>query len=137
MRKFLIMTLVTTLGTGFGVSPATAKQSLQAVDVVENGLFAVAVADKIRRECGDISGRLLRARSFLNKLYDTARAEGYSDAEIDSYINSDEQKNRMRAKRDAFLSKQGVVKASSETYCAAGRAEIQKTSQIGTLLKAR
>jgi len=137
MRKIMMMTLVTTFGFGLGFSPALAKQSLQSVAAVEQGLFSISVADKIRRECGSISGRMLKARSTLRSLYDTARAAGYSDAEIDTYVNADTEKARMRARRDAYLKKQGVVKSQPESYCAAGRAEIQKSSQIGVLLKAR
>jgi len=114
-----------------------AKQSLQYVPRVEIGLFEIAVADKIRRECRAISGRLLKARGELRGLYDHARGLGYSDGEIDAYVNSNVEKSRMRGKRDAYLAKQGVVKSQPETYCAAGRAEIQSSSRIGALLKAR
>ena len=113
------------------------KPSLQSIEPVEAGLFTVAVADKIRRECGEISGRFLKARSVLSGLYDEARARGYSDAEIETYVTSDTQKSRMRAKRDAYLAGQGVVKSDPASYCAAGRAEIKKSSQIGALLRAR
>ena len=116
-----------------GATPTT----LQAVTEVEDGLFTVSVADKIRRECGSLSGRFFKARGMLRDLYDTARAQGFSDEEIEAYVESDAQKSRMRAKRDAYLAAQGVVKSDPATYCAAGQAEIRKSSQIGALLRAR
>lgn len=133
MRVLLISVLIV------GLSPGTivAKQSLQEIPAIENGLFTIAVADKIRRECGDISGRLFKARGELQSLYSFARQKGYSRQEIEAYVNAESEKNRMRAKRDAYLRGLGVVKSRPETYCAAGRAEIEKSSRIGALLRAR
>lgn len=119
------------------VTAADARPSLRDVPKIENGLFSIAVADKIRSECGDISARMLRALSELKSLESHARGLGYTKDEIKSYIRSDAEKNRMRAKRDAYLATQGVVKTDPATYCAAGRAEIKNSSQIGALLKAR
>ena len=133
MRVTATFFLISSLAAG----AAAAKPSLSSVAKVEDGLFAITVANKIRRECGDISGRIFKARSELLALYDYAQSQGYSEAEIDAYINSDAEKNRMRAKRDTYLANNGVVKSQPETYCAAGRAEIQKSSRIGALLKAR
>lgn len=133
MRRIIIYTLAASLMAG----SALAKPSLREVEQVENGLFSIVVADKIRRECTSISARFLRARSELRRLYEFARTQGYSEEEIEAYVNADSEKKRMEAKRDAYLRTRGVVKSNSETYCAAGRAEIQKSSQIGTLLRAR
>ncbi len=116
---------------------AFAKPSLRSVDVVEDGLFTIAVADKLRKECDGLAGKILKALSQLSDLQDYASSLGYSDAEIKAYVDSDAEKNRMKAKRDAYLIKQGVVKSDPATYCAAGRAEIQKSSRIGALLRAR
>ncbi len=131
MRGMLILSLVSGLAAG----SVTAAQSLRDLPQVETGLFAIAVADKIRRECGDISGRVFKARVELRALYDVARSRGFTDAEIEAYVNADTEKHRMRAKRDAYLAEQGVVKSDPETYCAAGRAEIRNASRIGALLR--
>ena len=97
----------------------------------------LSVANKIRRECDDIAGRLLKARGMMQDLYNHARKKGYSDDEIKAYMNADAEKSRMRSKRDAYLKAKGVVKSQPETYCAAGRAEIKQSSQIGALLRAK
>ncbi len=135
VRPLHIIALAAALSTAPSISAA--NNALQSVAAVEDGLFAVSVADKIRRECDSLSGRFFKARRTLKDLHDTARAEGFSDADIDAYVNSDAQKSRMRAKRDAYLAAQGVVKSAPATYCAAGQAEIRKSSQIGALLRAR
>lgn len=128
--------LTTILALGLATQGA-AKPSLREVDRVETGLFAIAVADKIRKECGTISGRMLRALGQMQDLADYAQSIGYSEAEIRAYVGSDAEKARMRSKRDAYLRTQGVVHSNPETYCAAGRAEIQQQSRIGALLRAR
>lgn len=133
------ITLVVTFVAALAAAPVVVagKPALQELEPVESGLFTVAVADKIRRECSGISGRFLKARSVLSGLYDSARASGFSDDEIETYVTSDTQKARMRTKRDAYLAGLGVVKSDPASYCAAGRAEINKSSQIGALLRAR
>lgn len=133
MRKLVAVAVILSLSS----TGVMAKPSLRNVGVVEDGLFAISVADKIRKECDTISGRVLKAMGQMRKLADHARDLGYMDDEIKTYVDSRTEKSRMRAKRDAYLTKQGVVNSQPETYCAAGRAEIQKSSRIGALLKAR
>lgn len=136
MRNVMVLSVLTVL-TVLTAGVAQARPALQDVEKIENGLFAIAVADKIRRECDGISGRLFRARRVLRDLADHATGLGYSDAEIRTYVDSDVEKTRMRARRDAYLSDQGVVKSDPSTYCAVGRTEIQKSSDIGGLLRER
>ena len=133
MRKLVIVAAVIGLFAG----TVSAKPSLRDVARVEQGLFTIAVADKIRRECGDISGRMVRAHGLMRDLVNHARDLGYSDSEIRAYVDDKTEKTRVRARRDAYLSEQGVVKSRPETYCVAGRAEIRNSSEIGELLRAR
>ena len=137
MRVYMISVLAGMAALAAATTAVASKPSLQSVPAVESGLLAVSVADKIRRECRELSGRFMTARAVLSNLYDEARAQGYSDEEIEAYVASDVQKTRMRAKRDAYLAAQGVVKSDPASYCAAGRAEMNKSSQIGALLRAR
>ena len=74
---------------------------------------------------------------MLFDLRSRANELGYSDAEIRAYVESDAEKARMRAKGEKFLASKGVDKNNPETFCAFGRAEIEKSSAIGALLKAR
>ena len=82
MRSHIITALMISVLSVAAPNFASAKASLQTVTEVENGLFAISVADKIRRECGSISGRLMKAHGRLRALYAVARDAGYSDAEI-------------------------------------------------------
>lgn len=117
-------------------SAAAAKPPLRDVAEIDNGVFYIAVANEIRDYCGSISARMFRALSTINQLKSRANSLGYSDDEIQAYLDSDAEKARMRAKGNAFLASRGVTYDKPETFCALGRAEIERNSAIGVLLRA-
>ncbi|KIN69246.1 hypothetical protein Z948_2985 [Sulfitobacter donghicola DSW-25 = KCTC 12864 = JCM 14565] len=108
---------------------------MRDVKIVDDAVFDVAVADKIRKECPDISARVVKALTLYRSVRSKARALGYSDEEIEAYGDSDQEKARMRAKGEAYLRANGVVASDPQSYCAVGRKEIQKASRIGSLLR--
>lgn len=116
---------------------AQAKPPLATVKPIADGLLAVGIADEIRSQCPSISARLLRAVNYLSALKKAARSMGYSDQEIKAYRSDPAEKAKMRTRGEAYLSKNGVAKGQPESYCALGRVEIQKSSQIGALLRAK
>ncbi|WP_299687183.1 DUF5333 domain-containing protein [uncultured Tateyamaria sp.] len=116
-------------------STVSAKPPLREVPEIDGTILAVGIADEIRKNCPDISARLIRAVSVLNGLKGTARKLGYSDAEIDAYRKSDVEKARLKAERDQYLRDAGVRAGAQDTYCALGRVEIEKGGQIGALLR--
>jgi len=120
---------------GLSAGAVQAKQNLRDVKAIDDAVFDVAVANKIRKECPDISARMLRALKMYNSAKSHARSLGYSDAEIEAYADSDTEKARLRAKGEAYLRAGGVVASDPQSYCALGRKEIQKSSRIGSLLK--
>ncbi|WP_189679810.1 DUF5333 domain-containing protein [Seohaeicola zhoushanensis] len=115
---------------------AAARPALRDVPSIEDALFAVAIADAVRDNCGSINARLIRALSFLRQIKAEANALGYSDDEIRAYVESDTEKARMKKKGKAFLAANGVTPDKPETFCTFGRAEIAKNSAIGALLRA-
>ena len=118
-------------------SAATARPSLRDVPEIEDGLFAVAIADAVRDNCPSIQARLIKGMSFLHSLKSKANEVGYSDAEIRAYVESKTEKARMRAKGEKFLAQNGVRFGEPKTFCTFGRAEIAKNSAIGVLLRAK
>ena len=66
-----------------------------------------------------------------------ARKRGYTDAEIDAYINNEAEQQKMRARRNAYLRANGAEPNDGPSLCALGRSEIAKRSRIGALLWAR
>ena len=133
MRKILIILLsVGLLGTS-----VAAKQPLNKVAAIDDALFDLGIADRVRKNCPTISARVFRAITYVRKLESEAKALGYTSAEIEAYTDSEADKARLRAKAAAFFKAKGVDTSDPQSYCAFGRAEIQKSSRIGSLLKAK
>ena len=129
--------LTAILSVALLASPAAAKPALRDVPAVDDALLDLGLADQIRKECPDISARFLRAISYLNNIHQTARTLGYTEAEIDAYRKSPVEKARMKARGAAYLEANGVDTSDPQSYCTLGRAEIQKSSRIGSLLRAK
>ena len=115
--------------------PAMAKPALRDVAEIDNGLMAIAIADEIRKSCDGISARMIRAYSTINDLKSKAESLGYSDDEIDDYVTSKAEKERMRAKATTYLASKGVKLSDKPALCAFGKDEIAANTAIGRLLR--
>lgn len=112
-----------------------AKPHLRDVPEIDDALFDVALANEIRKNCSNISARLIKGLGYLRSLQNRAHALGYSDAEIDAYRNSDAEKARMRRRGDVWLAQRGVDQEKEADWCRVGRDEIRKSSRVGGLLR--
>lgn len=137
MRLISTLALSVALSTSAALAQANTLPGLDKEKDINSGLLIVAVADKIRRECDSIGGRLFTARSYANALKNMASDRGYSDDEIDAYINDKQNKAAMRERRNAYYKKYGASNLDPDSLCVLGYAEIKKKSQIGMLLKAK
>ncbi|MFC3615742.1 DUF5333 domain-containing protein [Lutimaribacter marinistellae] len=115
---------------------AHAKQPLSEVPEIDDALYYIAVAKEIDDYCDRIDGRRLKALGVIWNLKSKANDMGYSDDEIRAYIDSDVEKARMRARGEAYLAANGVSYEKPESFCALGRAEIDRNSAIGVYLRA-
>ncbi|MEM1373827.1 MAG: DUF5333 domain-containing protein [Pseudomonadota bacterium] len=132
MRLALALVLVT--------APLGATLSARSpgdISEIRNGLLAVAVGNEIQEKCASISPRLIRVYSLRNQLLAVARSEGFSDDEIDAYVDDETARARLEADADAYLRQNGVVEGNVDTYCALGRTEIAAGSAVGRLLRER
>ncbi|MEQ9673575.1 MAG: DUF5333 domain-containing protein [Roseovarius indicus] len=129
--------LVLSLALSAGTAGASAGAGLENERDINEGLLALAVADKIRRECSSIGGKFFKAQSYANGLKSLASARGYSEAEIDAYINDDVEKEKMRQRRNDYFEARGASNLDAESLCVLGRAEIAQKSRIGQLLRAK
>lgn len=135
MRLIAAFTLsVAMAATG---ASASADSGLAAERDINDGLLVIAAADKIRRACGSISGRLITARSYATQLKSLAEDRGYSENEIDAYINDDVKKAEMRERRNAYFASKGASNLDPASLCVLGRDEIVKGTRIGQLLRAK
>lgn len=104
------------------------------VERITEGLIDTAIAYEIDRRCDSLEGRRLAGLAFLWSLEAHARSLGFSRAEIEAYIDNREEKARLEAIARERLRNMGAVEGEWESYCAVGRAEIARGSQIGRLL---
>ncbi|MDE0347976.1 MAG: DUF5333 domain-containing protein [Boseongicola sp.] len=118
-------------------SPTLARQPLHENPPVVNAFYSLGLADEVRRNCAAIDGRLLRAWRFLNSIERYARKSGYSDAEIDEFVENKAEKEKLRARIRADLARRGATPGTPEGYCTVGHEEIAKGSVAGRLLRAR
>lgn len=117
-------------------APASAA-GLQDEKAINDQLFIFAMANEIRKACDDISPRMFRALNFRNNLYSKARAKGYSDSQIDAYIDDKGEQAKMKTRGNRYLAQFGASLSNKPALCKVGRSEISKRSQIGSLLRAR
>lgn len=115
-------------------SPAAALDPLSSDRYINDRLIAARIADRIRRECPTINGRLVYAYSQARALQRYALDKGYSREEIDAFLDSKADKARIYAVAEDYLARNGVVKDDPESYCRLGRAEIERRTVTGSLL---
>lgn len=123
------------LGVAVIAGATAAKSDLRNEATITEGLIAAAIAYEVGDKCPDLSARIVQGVQFLWSLEAHARSLGYSRSEIDAYIHSDTEKDRMEALAWQRFAELGGVREDTATYCAVGKAEIAKGSQIGQLLR--
>ncbi len=112
-----------------------AKPALKDVAHVRDGIITVGIAYEISEECGSLKPRYIRGWNYLEGLKTHARELGYTNAEIDAYIDDSNEKNRLEAIARERMVAMGVIAGDEASFCAVGRAEMQAQSQIGRLLR--
>ena len=118
------------------MTPTFSIAELRDESVITERLLTIGMADIIRKKCEDIDPRMLKAFFYLQKTDSMARDLGYSDDEIDAYLDNDAEKARLRAIGAGRFAELGVDPNTPETYCTVGRAQIAAGTGIGKLLKA-
>jgi len=116
-------------------APAAANPPLAQQAEISEGLIAAAIAYEIGDKCDSLDARLLRGIAFLNGLRSRASDLGYSDAEIDAYMDDRAEKRRLEAVARQRLRDLGGVEGDWDSYCAVGRDQMAAGSQIGQLLR--
>lgn len=121
------------LATGL-VAAEQDKPPLRDVKELDDGVYIVGLANEIRKACPDISGRLWKGVAELRRLYDRAQELGYTRPEIEAHVESDVEKDRLRARAESEMKARGFVQ-NEAGYCALGRAEIAARTDVGALLR--
>ena len=114
---------------------AEGKVPLAEETHINDQLIAGAAGDILRNTCPTISARMLTVLSKLNALEGYARKQGYTEEEVKAFLKDKSEKARIKAAAKAYLAKAGAVEGDTESYCAAGRDEIDKGTLLGSLLR--
>ena len=118
-------------------SPAAALEPLSQEKYINDRLIAARIADRIRRTCPTIDGRILYAYGEARKLKSYAQKKGYSSAQIDAFLDNRQEKDRIYAMAEDYLKRKGARADDPQSFCAVGRQEIANRSVIGSLLVAK
>lgn len=132
--KHLIATALTAAALA---TPAAALEPLAQERYVNDRLIAARVADRVRRECPSIDARMVRAWNQARALKRYAQEKGYSSAQIDAFLDSKQDKARIYAAAEDYLTRNGARQGDAESFCRIGRNEIASKSVAGSLLVAR
>ena len=135
MPKRVIAAFATALCLG-AAAAAAAKPPLREVPEIADGIFTIVVANEIRKKCDDIDGRIFKGIGEIRRLRAMANELGYSDDEIRAVLDSDDEKERMRARGRVYMAELGLNYDTPGDLCRLGRLEISNKSAIGALLRA-
>lgn len=135
MSRIFIVSLVAMISVVALSGSLLAKPALRDVAHVRDGIITVGIAYEISQKCGSLKPRYIRGINYLEGLKSHARGLGYSNQEIDAYINDSAEKNRLEAMGRARMADMGIVEGNEASFCAVGRAEMQAGSAIGRLLR--
>lgn len=124
-----IVSIALMLMLAIPLDAAKARTPLQEDATIENGLVLVAVGKMMRDQCEEISPRYVRAYSFAKSLESRARGLGYTRDEIDAYLKSRSDKDRVKAKARQWIAAKGGE------VCEVARAEIASETTLGRLLR--
>ena len=129
MKRMMILGLTLALAT-----PSFALPPLSENAYINDRLIQARVADRIRKECDTINARFAYAYSQARALQQYARDQGYSDDQIDAFLDSDAEKKRVKAAAEAYLAANGVTQGDAASFCALGAREIANKTVAGSLI---
>ena len=137
MIQFGQKTLIAALSALMLAAPvmAAGKPALRDVAQIDDRMLWVALAIEISDRCDSIDPRTLRGLSYLWEIRSQARDLGYTPAEIKTYVDSKDEKARMRGRGEAYVRSHGLNPQNDADLCTLGQAEIAKGSQIGAFLR--
>jgi hypothetical protein len=129
MKRMIILALIMGMAT-----PVMALPPLSENAYINDRLVQARVADRIRKECPSVSARFAYAYSQARALKQYALDQGYSDAEIEAFLDSKPDKNRVKTAAEAYLAANGVVQGDAASFCTLGAKEIANKTVAGSLI---
>jgi hypothetical protein len=136
-RNALAALTAAMMTVGALATPAAALEPLSQERYINDRLIAARIADRIRRECPSLNARVLYAFSQARALERYALDKGYSRKQVDEFLDSKEERKRIYAVAEDYMTRNGVRKGDAESYCRLGRQEIANGTVTGSLLVAK
>ena len=133
-----MMTLKNTIkaaAVGLTLTGTMASANPANVERVTEGLIAAGMAIELGDNCTGVSVRLLRGLNFLQGLKSHMQSLGYSNAEIDAYIDNRSEKARLETIARQRLNALGVRTDDASSYCTVARGQIELGTQVGQFLR--
>lgn len=118
-------------------TPAVALEPIAKEKYINDRLIAARIADRIRRTCPTIDGRILYAFGEARRLKSYAQNKGYSNAQIDAFLHDKAEKKRIYGVAEDYLTRKGAKANDPQSFCAIGKQEIAAKTIIGSLLVAK
>lgn len=137
MKALKTLALSALAAATLAATPAFALEPLSQEKYINDRLIAARIADRIRRECPSYNARMVYAFNQARALKRYAQQKGYTNAQIDTFLDSKEDKRRIYAVAEDYLRRKGARAGNAESFCAIGRQEFANNSYIATFLVAR
>ncbi len=118
-----------------GATSAAAQGNLRDEAEISEGLIATGMAVRIAERCDSLDARRIQGINFLFGLKERAREMGYSESQINAYLEDKAEERRLIAVAEGRLADKGAVEGQPETFCTVGRAEMAAGTQTGRLLR--
>ena len=135
MKKSSVLILSILVATAGFAGSVSAQSALKDVQRVRDGIIHVGMAYEISERCDSLRPRTFRGISFLNSLKNHANELGFSDDEIEEYVNDDAEKDRLEGIARQELARLGAVAGNDDSFCNVGRAQIDANTRVGWLLR--
>ncbi|MCI2398026.1 DUF5333 domain-containing protein [Aliiroseovarius subalbicans] len=138
MSKLRMTTLAALLAASATTAMATDYTALRDDERVHNELLAGSVAFLLDEGCPALDFRKMKVLGRGLSLQRYVSSElGYSFREIKAYVDSPTEQDRFRALARPIVRSMGAIPGNEESYCAVGRAEIEKGTLAGSILRER
>ena len=112
-----------------------AKPSLWSYPRVDQGLFDMGVAFGIKENCDSIAERKFYGTTFAISLANYAQDQGYTYDEVKTFVESKEEKEKLRVRVTKYLTDQGLDPEEPNALCSYGEQQIAEGTQVGKFLR--